>query len=527
MTSESHLRIAGQAALGLVVFATCYAAARYFEGDAGIAAVWPANALVLAFQLRACPTRLCSRMALVTAFAAMVAANLAVGRPLAASVIFPFANVVEIALAAWFMRRITLPLAELKDLRQFLLGAVTAGPLASTLIATAFMAGWLGLRGGALLEQASGWLLADMTGMAIVAPFALSLGSFRPKGGVSRLAGPVVVGGVTFLLCWQNQLPVLFLAFPLVALAVLQDRDRGGALGVGAITVAILGAATLGQGPIARLQDFGLDAVVITQVFLGALVLTAYPLSTVLKRLDVLTAELDERRAVAESASAAKSELIGRVGEDLRSPLTGVVTVAEILRSGRLGDLNARQRDLLARIAESGAEIETLSREMVALADGGSLSGRSTAVADIVREAVGAARFRARRAGVGMDILPGESAWRAGIDADRLRRLVGDALTGALEAAPAGSSVRIIAGLEGEDRIEVVIEDAGAASLAERLTRFRDAAGNVSASDEIAFDLMDLRRIGGDLRFGAGALGGGRLCLILPRLVDAKNRVAA
>ena len=510
-------RAALLAGLGLFIGALCYASSMFFEGTPGITAFWPANAVALAFVLRACRTPLESRWVLGTVLLAMVAANVAVGRSLEVALALPLANVAEVAVAAWFMRRIAMPLCGLRDLGQFLLGAVLAGPLVSTLMAALFMFARLGLSGDALVEQAGAWFLADALGMAIVAPFALSLGSVRRDAWIRALAVPAAIGALCFILCWQRQLPVVFVAYPLVALAVLHDRDRGGALGVGAVAIAVIGSALLGQGPIIRLPALGIDPGIAMPIYFGALVLTVYPLSAVLKELDVLAAELDRRRAVAEHASAAKSELIGRVGEELRSPLTGVVTVAEMLRSGRLGDLNTRQRDLLARIAESGAEIEALSREMVALADGAERNLRSAPLAAIVREAVSAVRFRAHRSRVSLEVLAGDEAWRAAIDPERLKRLIVDTLGDALDAAPRGSAVRVIAGLEGEAALRLVVEDAGQVSLVSRQARFHAASKGAPAADGLAFDRAELRRIGGDLGFGPGPLGGGQTLLILPR----------
>jgi signal transduction histidine kinase len=458
----------------------------------------------------------------------MIAANFAVGRAGEIAVVFALANGVGIAVAAWFMRRIAMPLCGLRDLGQFLLGGVLASPLATVLIAGLAMALAAGLTGAELLRHAGAWLLADALGMAIVAPFALSLGSVKRGGWAKALAVPAGIGLICLALCLQQQAPVVFLAFPLVVWAVLNDRDRGGALGVGAVAIAVIGAALLGHGPIARLPHIGVDPGIALPVFFGALVLTAYPLAALLKELDALTAALDHRRAQAETDSAAKSQLIGRVGEELRSPLTGVVTVAEMLRSGRLGDLNVRQRDLLARIAESGAEIEQLSREMVALGAGsGDLPMRASPVAEVVAEAVQAVRFRARRARVMLDVSAGDPTWRAAIDPDRLKRLVTEALTGALDAASADDAVRIIVNLDGEGRVRLVIEDAAVLGLVARRARFIQATRAAPADTGVAFDRIELRRIGGDLRFGIGALGGGQTVILLPRAADAEDRVAA
>ena len=516
------------AGLFVAVCLSTWISEHYLLDEAGLTSFWPVNALILVFVLRASAAPAQAGTALAVGLAAMATINLIIGRPLALALIFPVANTIEILIAAWFMRRTAVPLNSPRDLGQFLLGAVVAGPLACALIAAAVLGLAFNLSGPELVRQGATWLTADMMGMAIVAPFALSLGSVKRGGWLRALLVPGGIGLICFALCWQTKLPVIITAFPLTVFAVLHDRDRGGALSIGAVAVAVIGAGLLDQGPMARLPGIGVDPVMAVPIYFGALVLTVHPVAALMRRLDALAAELDRRRVVAEDDSAAKSELIGRVGEELRSPLTGVVTVAEMLRSGRLGDLNIRQRDLLARIAESGAEIEQLSREMVALGDGaGELTTRTAAVAEVIDDAAQAIRFRARRAGVALEVLPGDPLWRASIDPERLKRLVVDALACALDASTTGGAVRVIAGLDGEGRLRLVIEDAGAFELAERQTRFSQAIRVGPTEDGVAFDRSELRRIGGDLRFGAGALGGGQVALLLPRAPNAEVAAAA
>lgn len=509
--------------LFVAVWASTLVSDRYLLGEAGLTSFWPVNALILVFVLRFCATPRQAGVALAVGLAAMAAVNFAIGRPPLLALLFPIANTVEIMVAAWFMRRTPVPLTGPRDLGQFLLGAVVAGPLACTLIAAAVLGVAFDLSGPELVQQGVIWLTADMMGMAIVAPFALSLGSVRRGGWLRALLVPTGIGLICFILCWQQQLPVIMTAFPLTVFAVLRDRDRGGALSIGAVAVAVIGAGLMGQGPIARLPTIGIDPVMAVPIYFGALVLTVHPVAALMRQLDILAAELDQRRRAAEVDSAAKSELIGRVGEELRSPLTGVVTVAEMLRSGRLGDLNLRQRDLLGRIAESGAEIEQLSREMVALGDGaGDLTAKTAEVADTIKDAAQTIRFRARRAKVTLEVLAGDPTWRAAIDAERLKRLVADALACALDASTPGGVVRLIAGLDGEGRLRLIVEDAGAAQFADRQAQFVEAVRVGPAENGVAFDRVELRRIGGDLVFGPGALGGGQVALLLPRAPDGQ-----
>ena len=524
--ADSMPRIGALAALWLVTFGLCAFSSLFFAGGVGITPIWPANAVVLAFVLRACRGPREAGIAIAVAFTAMTALNLVIGRPLAFALAFPFANVVEIVLAAWFMRRVTMPLSGMRDLGQFLLGGVTAGPLASCLIAMAVMALGQGVTGPQLLENTTDWLLADMLGMAIVAPLALSMGALPRRDLVSTLATPTLLGLLAFALCFQPFVPVIFAAFPLVTIAVTRDPNWGGALGIAAVTLAIIAAAAVGDGPAVRFAAYQLDPSLIIQGFLGALVLTAYPLSAALKTLEAHRLELDARRALAESASAAKSELIGRVGEDIRSPLTGVVTVADILRSGRMGDLNPRQLELLTRIAESGAEIEALSREMSAMARGvPAQTGGS--IIDTLQMIAGSARYQAERAGTSVELKIEAPDAESPLIPGALERIVADGLRGALAASSSGGRVTILFRATGDGGREIVVEDADTQRLMARRTAFDEACLNPSAGG-VGSHSAELRTIGGDLTFTVGdAGGGGRLAIILPRTAAANDTAAA
>jgi hypothetical protein len=264
-------------------------------------------------------------------------------------------------------------------------------------------------------------------------------------------------------------------------------------------------------------------------VFFGALVLTAYPLvrdaeGTGPSRRRFWTAAAPWPRRTAPPSP----ELIGQVGEELRSPLTGVVTVAEILRSGRLGGLNERQRDILARIAESGAEIESLSREMIALANGGlDLATRSAGIAQVVTHAVAAAHFKARRCKVAVELLAGDPEWRVRVDPDRLYRLIMAHLIATIDVTRAGGRVRLVVGLDGDATVRLTIEDSAAEALATRMDHVAAALRPGNAADPFALDRADLIGLGGDLGFSPGALGGGRLMILLPRATADEEQQAA
>src|ERR687884_1062492 len=63
--------------------------------------------------------------------------------------------------------------------------------------------------------------------------------------------------------------------------------------------------------------------------------------------------EITELRA----RDALKTQFLANISHDLRTPLTAIITHAEILRDGILGELNERQRESVAGIIGGGRQL--------------------------------------------------------------------------------------------------------------------------------------------------------------------------
>jgi signal transduction histidine kinase len=510
MAKLMRIRLAAGGLLLTAVFGLVWAAT-VFDHILAAAALWPVNALVLAFVLRTCPEAGAARAAVAAAVAAMGAGYLAAGTPAGVAAGLALAHGLEILLAVRLLGPRRAAVSHFEDLRRLATGAVVAAPLVSTLAVVPVLA-IAGADGAPLARQAAAWFGAHAFGMAVVAPFAL-YATARGAWPMWRALGvPFAVALLFVLLSLRTPAPVGLLAFPLVMLAVVHDRVRGAALAIGLVTTAMLTLASLQLGLVHYLARIGVNPVAWIQVFFACLVATAYPLAVALKRLDAHAAEADARRSAAEADARDKIRLIGEVGEELRSPLSGVVTLAEMLRSGRLGALNARQRELLGRIADAGAEIETLSRDMMTAQPGP--ASRQADPADAAETAVRATSFVARRRGVtlGVQLTRG---LEAAIDARRLQRMIEETLASAVAHARAGGRVELavepVAG-----GVRVRIEDDGEAGLEARMAAHQLARLDRAPIDGRAFDRGWLRAHGGDLVVAAGDLGGLRVDLLLP-----------
>ncbi|TMH22366.1 MAG: hypothetical protein E6H63_19030, partial [Betaproteobacteria bacterium] len=95
----------------------------------------------------------------------------------------------------------------------------------------------------------------------------------------------------------------------------------------------------------------------------AALVLTASLVHALINAIDALDArrrELDQQRMEAEEASDRKTRLLTSVSHDLRTPLTTINLMADLLKSG------ARNADLQAKIP---ALAQTLQANALVLSD--------------------------------------------------------------------------------------------------------------------------------------------------------------
>src|SRR5215210_7002467 len=77
-------------------------------------------------------------------------------------------------------------------------------------------------------------------------------------------------------------------------------------------------------------------------------------------RVTLLEEALNEAAQVnaeLQSRDALKTQFLSNISHDLRTPLTAIITHAEILRDGILGELNPRQRDSVVGMISGGRQL--------------------------------------------------------------------------------------------------------------------------------------------------------------------------
>src|SRR5437764_12891317 len=86
------------------------------------------------------------------------------------------------------------------------------------------------------------------------------------------------------------------------------------------------------------------------------------------KRLLTLMDQADQAERTIEelrSRDTLKTQFLSNVSHDLRTPLAAIITHAEILRDGMLGELNAKQRDSVTGIVNGGQQLLDMVDEIL------------------------------------------------------------------------------------------------------------------------------------------------------------------
>ena len=504
---------------------------------ANVATVRPANAIVLSMVLLTKGDWRRRGAVLACAFAALLTASLLAGRDPILAVGFALSNAIEVGVAAWLLRSMTMPMVGMRDLARFTLSAVIAAPAVAMLFREATLSA-AGIGPGPWGEMAE-WWLGHALAMAVWAPLLLAFDTTAPiqfslKPLLKGLGAQGLLLLVTVLAFTQDRLPCAYAVLPFVMLAVFVNPNLGGVVSIATISFIALTATALGHGPAVTAARLGvrLSPGVIVQAYLGMLVLTVQPVAAVLRRLNAYAAELDQRRREAEAQSRRKTHILAHVSHEIRTPLTGVVTLAEMMRSGAAGELTTRQRDVLARIAESGAEIELLARDLMdaAAIQSGKASTRLEAVDAMtaIDDAVQAAGFRTRdlRATVWAGD-QGPEGLAVLADRQRLRQILVNLTVNAAKYGGKPPVVRVEAVEDGPGAVRFLVSDNGQgvpparrAELFRSFSRLGAEEGEIEGAGvglSLARELAQLQ--GGDLGLDQAnsPLGGACFWVRLPR----------
>jgi signal transduction histidine kinase len=183
------------------------------------------------------------------------------------------------------------------------------------------------------------------------------------------------------------------------------------------------------------------------------------------KRLKALEAKAEEaHRTIDElrGRDALKTQFLSNISHDLRTPLAAIITHAEILREGMLGDLNAKQRDSVAGIVSGGQQLLDMIDEILnyvrTASDKVELVRTEFSITELVDQvrllnAALAAKKRLTIERTNGDDLPPVFA-----DREKVKHILGNLIGNAIKFTPDGGRIWISISRRGKSDDELTVE---------------------------------------------------------------------
>jgi signal transduction histidine kinase len=177
-----------------------------------------------------------------------------------------------------------------------------------------------------------------------------------------------------------------------------------------------------------------------------------------LKEAAVEIAELRARDAL-------KTQFLANISHDLRTPLTAVITHAEILRDGILGDLTPRQMESVRGIISGGRQLLNQVGEILTYARGAAnqltLVPTRFAVREVLREVSGLNESLLKKKQIALQVdvpadLPPVTA-----DREKIAHVVGNLFGNAVDFTPTGGRVWLRAAETSDDGLPSILVEVG------------------------------------------------------------------
>jgi signal transduction histidine kinase len=245
------------------------------------------------------------------------------------------------------------------------------------------------------------------------------------------------------------------------------------------------------------------------------------------------------RQAIAEIADmrardALKTQFLANISHDLRTPLTAVITHAEILRDGMLGPLNERQLQSVKGIIAGGRQLLDQVGEILTYARGAAdqlaLSPSTFEISDVVAQVTRLNESLLDRKKLHMEVRVDPGLRPLYADREKVAHVLGNLFGNAIHFTPPGGRVWIKAS-ERNNELLVEVGDTGIGISAEHHEFVFEEFAQVDATASrqhhgtglgltIARKLVELHR--GRIWVESELGGGSRFYFTIPYTEDAR-----
>jgi signal transduction histidine kinase len=192
---------------------------------------------------------------------------------------------------------------------------------------------------------------------------------------------------------------------------------------------------------------------------------TGESLEARLASLEFQTAEAARLIAELQARDALKTQFLANISHDLRTPLSAIITHAEVLRDGMLGELNERQVGSLQGIIKAGHQLIQMVGEILTYARGAAnqlaLTPTPFAISQVVDQLVSLNEplISKKRLDLVSDVPTDLPPVRA--DREKISHVLGNLLGNAIHFTPEGGRVWIRACLRASGSCSELLVEVG------------------------------------------------------------------
>ncbi len=166
-----------------------------------------------------------------------------------------------------------------------------------------------------------------------------------------------------------------------------------------------------------------------------------------------------------EERDALKTQFLSNISHDLRTPLTAIITHAEILRDGILGEITPKQRESISIIITGGRQLLDMIAEILMHARDSSesltLVESEFSLHDVVAQVISLNESLGARKGLSLERYMSTELPSVRGDRDKLIHVLTNLLGNAFEFTPGGGRVWVSASMSPSDPQRTVLMEVG------------------------------------------------------------------
>ncbi|HZZ87514.1 MAG TPA: PAS domain S-box protein [Caulobacteraceae bacterium] len=285
-----------------------------------VAAIWPANAVILARLVRLSPRRWPAY--LVAGLLGNVCGDMLAGDAPLAGLVLSLCNTLEIAACAVLVRRFVGAKPDLSQMRQLAIYAVSAALSAAASSAVAAI--WLThTQGRPFLGSMAVWGFADLLGLMVVAPALMALDRqglqllLTPGRRLANLGLLALLVTIIALVGLQPHHQFSYLIFAALMVVAYKGETTGAAVGLLAAGGAFMAVTALGLGRGGDNSDPVVEGLLV-QVFLLAGAMIAFPIAGAMTRRRQLQVALAASARDFQTLADNSTDVIVRIDRNQR-----------------------------------------------------------------------------------------------------------------------------------------------------------------------------------------------------------------